>query len=428
MGKTEVLLALPEARGEVELINPSQTVPDIIREILDCHELFARDYDRIAKFFLADTITGICDKIIDFEETCIKYREETDKAQTVRSPAAILEMGEGDCKHFASFAGGVLDAINRSGKKIKWCYRFASYRAWQRTPYHVFVVVWKKDGEELWIDPTPGAEGKVPVYIQDEKIAVMPLYRISGVGVQEYYADPVPDLDQNLPPDVVTAAATLIQYGAVDSNGDLRMDWLDTIIANLPEADALQLTNALSTLQAAQVGGIFDTIFRGVKKVSLIVPRGAFLSAVALNIFGMATKLKQATATQDGINQVRNKWYSLGGDWAKLRQAIDNGSKRSRIGNTVGVAAAVPAWVATASAIIAAIMPIVNAVLKNQKAAGMDMTAFENAYGSGAYNDTSSGSGGVWQWVEQNPVAVLAGGFLLVNFVLLKKGSRIIEV
>jgi len=130
--------------------------------------------------------------------------------------------------------------------------------------------------------------------------------------------------------------------------------------------------------KATTVSGFFQTIFRGVKKVTLALPRGAYLSLVALNVFGTATRLKQATSTTDGANKVRNVWYKFGGDWKNLRSAIDNGAKRKRLlGIGAAPAAAVPAWVLAASAIIAAMTPLLTSILKQQKQDGMLEAGFD---------------------------------------------------
>ena len=45
-----------------------------------------------------------------------------------------------DCKGYALFAAGIIDAIRRSGENVDWVYRFASCNILNRVPAHVFVV------------------------------------------------------------------------------------------------------------------------------------------------------------------------------------------------------------------------------------------------------------------------------------------------
>lgn len=444
----KLLGKLPPFTNTWVTVKENQKVKDIIKQILAAHKKYAGYYDSIALYFDAPTIEGICKKLYNFCKAEIKYNEEPEENQTTALPTGILTRGYGDCKHYASFCGGVLDALQRlTGKEIDWCYRFASYKILTQTPHHVFIVVF--DGEnEIWIDPVPGANKLEPVWLLDKKINAMPLRdNIGSVGFDQaqletynagytqsvsmpsplpdqapnYYVDTVPELpDTELPSEVIDAIEVLQKYGVVNNKGDIDQSKVIYLSANLPGQQSLELNNAIEYLNNAKVSGIFSDIFRGVKKVTLVAPRGAFLSAVALNVFGMATKLKQATKTQDGVNKVRDKWYMFGGDWAKLRQAIDNGAQRKKIGgvSSIGAAVAVPAWVATAAAIIAAIMPLVNAILKNQQQSGMDMSSLYNEYGSGDPFDPTPTGNDIFSWIKQNPLPSAVIGFFIVNLAL----------
>lgn len=184
--KETLLRKLPQYRDEWITITPDQNVHDIIDEILDAHKEFAPYYDKIALYFDADTIGGICDNLYNFCKENISYHEEMAEDQTTALPAGILTRGYGDCKHYASFCGGILGALNRNGENIDWNYRFASYRLLDSSPHHVFIVVHDKErNKEIWIDPTPGANQMTPYWQLDEKIKLpsMALNRnIAGIG------------------------------------------------------------------------------------------------------------------------------------------------------------------------------------------------------------------------------------------------------
>lgn len=170
MDKYTLIGALPQDRDEFVKVTDDQTVPDIIAEIVRSHRDNEGLYNKIALFFNAPSVAEICDNIIDFELENFQYREESKDVQTTKQPQGLLTKGFGDCKHFASFAGGVLSGITRlTGKKIDWCYRFVSYQLLRRDPYHVFVVVFDR-GREIWIDATPGTEGKEPIWIVDRTV------------------------------------------------------------------------------------------------------------------------------------------------------------------------------------------------------------------------------------------------------------------
>jgi len=186
-----LLRQLPPYRDEWITIKDEQEVPDIIEEILDAHEEFWPYYDKIAIFFDGKTIDQICENINTYCKEFIKYKEESDKRQTTAIPTGIIKRGKGDCKHYASFCGGILDGLNRRGHDIDWTYRFVSYRIDREMPYHVFVVVF--DGiDEVWFDPTPGARQAEPVYTIDAqpKFESMALLRnIGGTNTNGLYYD-----------------------------------------------------------------------------------------------------------------------------------------------------------------------------------------------------------------------------------------------
>jgi hypothetical protein len=181
--KETLLRKLPPYRDEWKLITPDQTVKDIIVEVLNAHEEFSPYYDKIALYFNDDKTDNICERLYRFCKKEIRYHEETEDDQTTALPTGVLLRGYGDCKHYAGFIGGVLGALNRQGKKIKWNYRFASYEVFDKTPHHVFIVVRNSDGSETWIDPTPGAHSITPVWMTDKKIDTMALHRnIAGTN------------------------------------------------------------------------------------------------------------------------------------------------------------------------------------------------------------------------------------------------------
>lgn len=62
------------------------------------------------------------------------------------------------------------------------------------------------------------------------------------------------------------------------------------------------------------------------KKIFLAPARGAFLSLVALNVRGLATKLQQSI--QKGSDKTKAFWTKVGGDFDKLQKSINKGAKK----------------------------------------------------------------------------------------------------
>jgi hypothetical protein len=166
-----ILSVLPPYRDKWITVTHTQDVSDIIKDICTAHRKFARYYDQFAMQFYSPSIDELCDDLYQFCKDNIEYVEENEDLQTTALPTGILTRGHGDCKHYASFIGGVLDAISRiTGERIDWHYCFASYKKDQQTPYHVFVVVNGPSGP-IWVDPTPGSANATPAWVINERPA-----------------------------------------------------------------------------------------------------------------------------------------------------------------------------------------------------------------------------------------------------------------
>lgn len=434
---TEVLLnSLPRYEGKKQLVKGQQSVKDIMTEILTGHKHFAQHYDQIAMNFAGGSAKEIGQRLVKFCQDNIRYREEGEAAQTVKSPAAILHQRVGDCKHYASFIGGVLDALNRKGMKINWHYRFASYHFWNRDPGHVFIVL-EDHGREIWLDPTPGAAQSKPTYQINKKPNTnkMALYRISGIDqdanqlLETYHSEE----------QIYWAIQTLLKYGVMTVNGKVHPNKMIRLQGKISPAEFILVLQSYQILHSAAIGGLFSTIWRGVKKVTLAAPRIAFLGLLEVNAFGYATKLYNAVYNPDKTytsfkEKIKTLWQDrFGGDWTKLENAIRNGhSKRAIMGSSsVGAAAAaVPAWVATASAVIAAVMPLVNAFLKQQQQTTGINYEIDPTTGQ-PYSGTGTGTSPLPHtvdpsavsftddpitWVKENPLktaAIALGGYFL---------------
>lgn len=451
--KETLLRLLPEFRDEWIVVNPGeQSVGDIIEEVLKAHGEFAADYDLIAPVFDdGGSIEEIASSLYFFCKDNIRYQEEGDEWQTTALPAGILARGYGDCKHYASFIGGVLDALNRRGRRIDWVYRFASYRLTDSTPHHVFIVIRRKEGE-LWIDPTPGAAGTVPIWQVDKKVKSMAVLRnIAGVvgDTDTSIEDPVtetaivvPDVNAITQTDLVNALeeidttvdlstedfnaiAILLNNQVINEEGSVDNGRLDMLLNSLQDPDKQILTDAYNRYMAYSqnvVGNLFGDLWKGVKTVTLALPRNAFLGLVSLNVFGYASKMNRLLSIPDAKQKLIDKWKSLGGRESNILTAITTGARKKAIlgaigSRSIGVApaAAAPAWLAVAGGIIAAIMPLVTSLLKSHNAYTPDFQALDN----NQYYNTSGSNffDSIKNFIAQNPIpsaAAAIGIFYLV--------------
>ena len=74
-------------------------------------------------------------------------------------------------------------------------------------------------------------------------------------------------------------------------------------------------------------------IGRGIVVGALSIPRASYLSLIALNYRGNAYKIMAIVNKENGntdalLNQLKEKWYKLGGDWDALVKSATNGAKK----------------------------------------------------------------------------------------------------
>lgn len=458
-----IISKLPSFANQSETLVQNQKVKDIITELLEAHEFFKNDYDKICSSFDAGNVEDTLKNLFTFLKENVRYQEETEEVQTVRSPGAILLQGCGDCKHYASFVGGVLDGLRRQGKKINFVYRFAGYDLFTRQVAHVFIVV-KSGSGEIWCDPVLkefNQRRPAPVIYNDYKFSEM-INRITGIetnrvptivefgvpGAESVVFD-LPPMDKiegefagkptesPLPPDITEAVKMLSFYGIIDPTTQTINDTLLMQVASgLGDQDATDLFNAFGLftqyLEQQKISGLFDAIWDGVKTVALAPLRGAYLGLVALNVFNLAGRLHKVLYDENGqldetnLQRVRKVWVTrFEGHTDALLSAVNRGHKKKAILGAAPAAAVVPAWIAVAGAIIAAMSPLIKAILaeKSQTRDDINFSDITGDYGTGNIDQYSGGGSGVGGSIKQYLPYILIGGAALY-FVTSQKKSN----
>jgi hypothetical protein len=182
VSKNLILGILPPFQNKQNVILENQNVSDIITGILNTHNKYAKQYDKIYKYFIGEDLEQTGRNIFDFLKANVPYFIESNEFQYLKSPASIVST-KGDCKSFALFACGVLHAFARNEHPdLEVKYRFASYDPYNKTPEHVFCVV-KEYGKEYWIDPVLDRfnQRKDPYFYKDKKLNNMALVGLSGI-------------------------------------------------------------------------------------------------------------------------------------------------------------------------------------------------------------------------------------------------------
>ena len=183
ISKNMVLQKLAPFNNFKKVLIEDQNTGDIIQGILDNHNTYEKEYDKISEMFIGDNEVETAKNIFKFLKDNVPYYVEPIEKQTLRSPSAIISIKEGaDCKSYASFINGIMSSLNRKGIfKVPLAYRFASYRYDTKEPQHVFSVLYPSTKNEIWVDPVLNKfdQRKEPVFIKDKKIK-MALIAMSG--------------------------------------------------------------------------------------------------------------------------------------------------------------------------------------------------------------------------------------------------------
>lgn len=328
---TNLLANLKPFANKSHILVNDQQVSDIITGLLNTHNQYKSEYDKIASSFKGRTDKETGKKIYTFLKNNVKYVIEPDSRQTLKSPAAILYTGKttgSDCKNYSLFTGGILSALNRMGANIKWCYRFASYRMFDKMPHHVFVVINPNTANEIWVDAVlPKFNLKKQYYYKtDKKVNDMALVAVAGIGAPKKRQEK-------------RAAKKAAKPAKKAARKELLKKKATKLKASIKKAGKVTLKFA-----AAPV-------------------RNSFLLLVKLNFKNLAGKL------QKGIDKAPDKiktfWENAGGSYKTLTIAVGQGINKKAIGVMGMQLGAAPVPAAAAAVTAAPLLVKVASVLKS---------------------------------------------------------------
>lgn len=181
ISKQTILGKLSPFKNYQKVVVYDQTVGDIVDGILETHQKYKSEYDKISEQFIGESELETARNVWNFLHSNVPYFIESTDSQTLRSPSAIVAM-PGDCKSYALFANGIFDSLNRKGIfQVPIAYRFADYRGIGEFQ-HVFSVLYPGTDHEIWIDPVLPRfnQKKQPTSFKDKKIK-MALIAMSGI-------------------------------------------------------------------------------------------------------------------------------------------------------------------------------------------------------------------------------------------------------
>lgn len=390
MTTAQISAVLPFDGKKIMLISDEdQNTPGIVEALEKKHRLDKLDYDKFSESFWAGDAKKTAENLFKYLKQNVTYKVEPALTQTVKTPGRLLHDRYGDCKHYSLFITGIVDSLHRKGYPISAKYRFVADRP-DMDVHHVFSVVSGKDGE-YWTDPVLNRFNERPNFynIQDSDMAV---YSLSGTERGVEVAQVGLSFKKN----------PFAQFAhAMDVNFKNVQHGVKVNAANIAHGMDVNKANINKGIKQVQHG--LDVNFQNAKtavlKVGIVPARKAFLSLVALNVRSLATNLAKLKGTPQWA-KLMSKWKNdLGGDPKVLDQAIHNGNNRKRLGyihgGGIGVVdlAAIAAWTALASAVLAVLKEFIHAPgnpasPQLQMAEAADATAgtagiFANAYNAG---------------------------------------------
>lgn len=276
MQKKNLIQALNGTQMSTVKLVDEQSVPDIISGIKMKHRQCVGMYDKIDRFFPSDNLEDLCFDLWEFCRDNLQYQEETVEDQFVSSPTEILERGYSDCKGYALFCAGVLDAKKRKGLKCKWVFRFVPSRMLSTDIGHVFVVV-NPATDNIWIDPVLGSfDNHYPYFVKKDEVVNTQIKRVGAIG--------------GLQP--LINSGRKIGSAEDDLLGQIKA-YSDGIVSSMQQS---QQSGTLNTINAGMLSGI-STAIPGASAAIALVKNGAALISNAFGPGSLAARLASQLAT-----------------------------------------------------------------------------------------------------------------------------------
>lgn len=207
----------------------------------------------------------------------VQYKADGFNFQDIQFPGRMFNTKKADCKSFS-----LASLANLLSKGYNGGFRFVSYRP-NKTPTHVYIFILDNSGNKFTFDPCIKnlKESNKATYILDMDV--------------RYLSEPL------------------------------------DIISGRAERKARRQARREDRKERRAEG---DKP-KAVAKVALAPSRGAFLALVALNFRGLATRLNKGIGKDSkGVQAI---WNKLGGDFSKLKKAVDNAKDKKPLFGSKGI-------------------------------------------------------------------------------------------
>jgi hypothetical protein len=355
------MLAAPTYRT---ILNKRNAInADIITALERNYKTAVAQCREFAKTLQGATNEDTAHNIFNFILKNISYVRDNNETQNIKLPSRFISDGTGDCKSYSLFTAGCLGALNMPVKFI-----YASYTKNDATPTHVYVETKSDTGEPIIIDAVYGffnAEKNTEHKIKH----AMNVQTLAGIG--DLYIQKLQAITANKPGTICANLAarelTRLQGGNVEPLSEIkRANYAKTLAKYYKNGNSIcgqLLKKEVQGINGIGAGGRgkkkLQLFSRATKKLVLSPGRNAYLALIDLNVHKLATNLARVDE-----KLLRKKWEKLGGNFDKLKNAINRGkSKKSILG--IGVVETATLLAAAAPVIIA--MAVLIKSLKKSK-------------------------------------------------------------
>lgn len=147
LNRSNIYSRIKPSDGKAKHITTFQNAREIVQTLKKAEYNSRKVSKQLAPYFCEPDPKATAAKVWYFLRTQIKYYAEPKTDQTAKEINRFIKDGTGDCKHFATFAVGVLNACG-----IKTWFTFVGQDKNQKKPNHAYATA-LINNELITIDP-----------------------------------------------------------------------------------------------------------------------------------------------------------------------------------------------------------------------------------------------------------------------------------
>lgn len=130
---------------------------DVMSVVMETYSRFKNQPAELMEELYGRDADTVCESVFDYVIDNVRYVEDPEGVQLVKTPARLLKDGQGDCKSMAIFIGACLHCVN-----IPFVFRFVGFTD-KKIYNHVYIVAYPGSSREIVLDPVERVDGE-PVY------------------------------------------------------------------------------------------------------------------------------------------------------------------------------------------------------------------------------------------------------------------------